>query len=133
MQKPSKESPAGGPAPSQDLPAEDNDTRSLGDDVTFGNQSLRGPRSLGDEATFGDGLGGSESELFDDAMEIVDLEARYTIESVLGKGGMGEVLLATDTRLNRKVAIKRMLGKAASNPTAVKRFLNEARSNAAVA
>ncbi|MCP4478774.1 MAG: hypothetical protein GY818_11850, partial [Planctomycetaceae bacterium] len=94
MQKPSKESPAGGPAPSQDLPADDHDTRSLSDDATFGDQSMRGPKSLGDEATFGDGLGGSDAELVDDDMEIVDLEARYTIESVLGKGGMGEVLLA---------------------------------------
>ncbi len=83
-------------------------------------------------ATFGGGADGSDSELFDDDMEIVDLEARYTIESTLGKGGMGEVLLATDTRLNRKVAIKRMLGKSTSNPAAVKRFLKEARSIAAV-
>ncbi|MCP4951781.1 MAG: hypothetical protein GY922_08075 [Proteobacteria bacterium] len=128
MNKPFKEFPEGGPNPSQDLPADDYDTLSLSADVTFGDQSLRGPKSLGDEATLGDGLGGSDSELFDD-----DMEARYTIESVLGKGGMGEVLLATDTRLNRKVAIKRMLGRSASNPTAVKRFLKEARSIAAVA
>ncbi len=132
MQKPPKESPAGGPAPSQDLPADDHDTRSLSDDATFGDQSMRGPKSLGDEATFGDGLGGSDSELFDDNMEIVDLETRYTIESTLGKGGMGEVLLATDTRLNRKVAIKRILGSATRSKTAVNRFLIEAQSIAAL-
>ncbi|MDA1252754.1 MAG: protein kinase, partial [Planctomycetota bacterium] len=65
-------------------------------------------------------------------MEVVDLSARYTIEGVLGKGGMGEVLLATDTRLGRKVAIKRMLGDAANSRTAVSRFLTEAKSIAAL-
>ncbi|MCP4480219.1 MAG: protein kinase, partial [Planctomycetaceae bacterium] len=149
MQKPPKESPAGGPAPSQDLPSEDNDTRSLSDDVTFGDQPdydpqslgdgatfgdqpVRGPRSLGDAATFGGGTEGSDSDVFDDEMEVVDLESRYKIESTLGKGGMGEVLLATDTRLNRKVAIKRILGSAARSKTAVSRFLTEAQSVAAL-
>ena len=56
------------------------------------------------------GRGPMDDRLFDDDMEVVDLSARYTIEDTLGKGGMGEVLLATDTRLNRKVAIKRILG-----------------------
>ncbi len=111
MQKPSKESLAGSPDPFRNLPADDLDTRSLSDDVTFGDQSIRGPRSLGDEATFGGGADGSDSDVFDDDMEVVDLESRYTIESTLGKGGMGEVLLATDTRLNRKAAIKRILRK----------------------
>ncbi len=45
---------------------------------------------------------------------------------------MGEVLLATDTRLNRKVAIKRILGQAARSRTAVQRFLTEAQSIAAL-
>ena len=31
---------------------------------------------------------------------------RYEIRSQIGAGGMGEVYLAEDTRLNRKVAIK---------------------------
>ncbi|MCP4476749.1 MAG: protein kinase, partial [Planctomycetaceae bacterium] len=75
---------------------------------------------------------GSDSDVFDDDMEVVDLESRYTIESTLGKGGMGEVLLATDTRLNRKVAIKRILGSAARSKTAVNRFLTEAQSIAAL-
>ena len=53
-------------------------------------------------------------------MEVVDLSARYTIEGTLGKGGMGEVLLAMDVRLERKVAVKRMLGDGAKSRTAVK-------------
>ncbi|MCP4953832.1 MAG: hypothetical protein GY922_18500, partial [Proteobacteria bacterium] len=84
MNKPSKKSPAEGNRPSQDSPADEHDTRSLGDDATFGDQSMRGPKSLGEEVTLGDSRGGSDSELFDDDMEIVDLEARYTIESTLG-------------------------------------------------
>ena len=67
-----------------------------------------------------------------DDMEVVDLESRYRIEGSLGQGGMGMVLLATDTRLGRKVAIKRMLGHAAINPATVDRFLVEAKSIAAI-
>jgi eukaryotic-like serine/threonine-protein kinase len=33
----------------------------------------------------------------------------YTIESLLGAGGMGEVYKAHDGRLNRTVAIKRLI------------------------
>ncbi|HIL95145.1 MAG TPA: hypothetical protein EYG51_04420, partial [Pseudomonadales bacterium] len=85
-------------------------------------------QSLGDQPTFGDA--NTEDELIDDGMELVDLSTRYTEESVLGKGGMGEVILATDTRLGRKVAIKRILGNAARSKTAVARFLTEAKSMA---
>jgi hypothetical protein len=91
-----------------------DDAPSLNDEQTFEGGALpsdSSDRSLGDQSTFG---GGGESSLSDiggltgDAdldMEIVDL-SRYEVQETLGKGGMGEVLLATDTRLNRKVAIK---------------------------
>jgi formylglycine-generating enzyme required for sulfatase activity/serine/threonine protein kinase len=62
----------------------------------------------------------------------VILSTRYTIEGVLGKGGMGEVLLATDIRLGRKVVIKRIPGDAAKSQTAVRRFITEAKSIASL-
>ena len=111
----------------------DRGSQSLSDEATFaGGMRRGGPQSLGDEATFGGGGAGGDDTLHDDDMEIVDLAARYVTEGVLGKGGMGEVLLATDTRLERKVAIKRILGDAAKSRTAVSRFLTEAKSIAAL-
>jgi len=106
--------------------------KSLGGEATFAGQGRRqrDDVSLGDERT----LGGDVSDL-DTAMddiEIVDLASRYRTEGTLGRGGMGEVLLATDTRLDRKVAIKRILGEAARSRTAVSRFLTEAKSIAAL-
>ena len=69
---------------------------------------------------------------FDETMEFVVLETRWKLGKVLGKGAMGEVLLATDTRLEREVAVKRMLGSEVDNATSVKRFLTEAKSIAAL-
>ena len=118
----------------QDLDAKSQDAKSLGDEATCaggGSDSDTSANSLGDEVTFAGG-GVSDDDLYDDGMEVQDLEARYKIERALGKGGMGEVLLATDMRLGRQVAIKRMLGNAARNKTAVSRFLTEAQSIAAL-
>ena len=86
--------------------------------------------SIGDERTLTGDLAIQETLL--DDIEIVDLEARYTVEAELGEGGMGAVVLATDTRLGRKVAIKRILGETARSKAAVARFLTEARAIAAM-
>ncbi|HYE26237.1 MAG TPA: protein kinase [Clostridia bacterium] len=51
---------------------------------------------------------------------------RYEIESVLGVGGMGEVHLAHDTVLRRRVAIKVLTPAAARNPENLRRFEREA-------
>ena len=100
---------------------------SLSDEATFAGRARpqRTDVSLGDERTIGDGLAGKDTII--DDIEVVDLAARYRVEGTLGQGGMGAVLLATDTRLDRKVAIKRILGEAAGNRMAVTRFLTEAK------
>jgi eukaryotic-like serine/threonine-protein kinase len=56
----------------------------------------------------------------------------YEIRSPLGKGGMGEVYLAEDTRLNRKVAIKILPVEVASNQERMRRFVQEAKAAAAL-
>ena len=56
----------------------------------------------------------------------------YRILKKLGAGGMGMVLLAEDTALNRKVAIKVMLPQFAANAKARERFLREARAAASI-
>jgi serine/threonine-protein kinase len=49
------------------------------------------------------------------------------LRTLLGKGGMGEVWLARDVRIDRDIAIKLMRGGGSSDPDAVARFLREAR------
>jgi eukaryotic-like serine/threonine-protein kinase len=57
----------------------------------------------------------------------------YRIESLLGCGGMGKVFRATDTRLQRRVAIKVLPGSAARDEQVHARFGREARAVAALA
>src|SRR5213594_5216099 len=57
---------------------------------------------------------------------------RYEIKSQLGAGGMGEVYLARDTKLDRKVALKVLPSKVASNQDRMSRFVQEAKAAAAL-
>src|SRR5207249_2051086 len=57
---------------------------------------------------------------------------RYEILSRLGAGGMGEVYLAYDTRLDRKVALKVLPAEVASHRNRMDRFVREAKSAAAL-
>lgn len=56
----------------------------------------------------------------------------YEIIEQLGAGGMGEVYLAEDTRLHRKVAIKVLPQEYAADPERLARFEQEARAAAAL-
>jgi eukaryotic-like serine/threonine-protein kinase len=56
---------------------------------------------------------------------------RYEIHSQLGAGGMGEVYLAQDTRLDRKVALKILPGDVAADPDRMRRFVQEAKAASA--
>ncbi|MGP5021215.1 protein kinase domain-containing protein, partial [Glutamicibacter arilaitensis] len=53
---------------------------------------------------------------------------RYEIESLIGRGGMADVYLATDHVLSRKVAVKVLRPDTASNPMVVNRFRREAKA-----
>lgn len=57
---------------------------------------------------------------------------RYEIRSKLGKGGMGEVYLAQDTELDRKVALKILPAELAANQDRMRRFILEAKAAAAL-
>lgn len=53
------------------------------------------------------------------------LDGKYRIDKILGQGGMGMVVAATNTRLNQKVAIKFLLPEALEHPDIVARFGRE--------
>jgi serine/threonine protein kinase/tetratricopeptide (TPR) repeat protein len=58
--------------------------------------------------------------------------AHYTILSKIGAGGMGEVYLAQDTKLDRKVALKLLPADVAKNQERMRRFIQEAKASSAL-
>ena len=57
---------------------------------------------------------------------------RYEIRSKIGAGGMGEVYLAQDAQLDRKVALKILPAELAANQDRMRRFVQEAKAAAAL-
>ena len=58
--------------------------------------------------------------------------SHYRIVSKLGAGGMGEVYLAEDTRLDRKVALKLLPSEFVSSEDRLRRFIQEAKAASAL-
>src|ERR1044072_6788268 len=58
--------------------------------------------------------------------------SHYRIVSKIGEGGMGEVWLAEDTRLSRKVALKLLPAEFTKDSERVRRFTQEARAASAL-
>lgn len=66
-------------------------------------------------------------------MEGLQLAERYQLTSVLGRGGMGDVWLGCDQRLQRDVAIKVLRPQLAADQRVRRRFEDEARASAQLA
>lgn len=64
--------------------------------------------------------------------EMLGRLGRYDIERIIGSGGMGVVLKAHDSELNRPIAIKLLAPELAHNGAARERFAREGRAAAAV-
>src|SRR5436189_4843722 len=57
---------------------------------------------------------------------------RYEIRAKIGEGGMGEVYLAQDKKLDRKVALKILPAELAANRDRMRRFVQEAKAASAL-
>ena len=60
------------------------------------------------------------------ALEIGSRLAHYDVTALIGEGGMGQVYQATDTKLNREVALKVLPEAFATDPDRLSRFQREA-------
>ena len=90
--------------------------------------------AAGVDETVGESLGDDSLDFLDptDKPGCLGTLSQYEVVEIVGRGGMGLVLRAYDTKLNRVVAIKVIVPELAANPMAVRRFLREARAAAAV-
>src|SRR6266446_5803908 len=62
------------------------------------------------------------------ALVVGQVVGHYQIVAPLGKGGMGEVYLAKDTKLDRKVALKLLPAEFTNHKERLRRFIHEAKA-----
>jgi len=67
-----------------------------------------------------------------ESLAVNSIISHYRIVSKIGAGGMGDVYLAQDTKLDRKVALKILPGDVAANQDRMRRFVQEAKAAAAL-
>ena len=104
-------------------------------------QKVGGSKSVGEADTvFGEGTDSSKEETksmgekktVDGKIETIsrkgkeeEIDSRYEVVKILGEGGMGRVYRCLDRKLNREVAVKRLLPGLGASRMDVKRFLRE--------
>jgi Tol biopolymer transport system component len=65
-------------------------------------------------------------------LKVGDTLGSYEITATIGRGGMGEVYLANDNRLNRRIALKVLPAAVMKEPERMRRFEQEARAASAL-
>jgi serine/threonine protein kinase/pimeloyl-ACP methyl ester carboxylesterase len=89
-------------------------------------------RFLGSEETSALSEATSSGKRVKPDLKRTDLPERYSLISFLGVGGMGEVYLAEDTKLGRKVALKTLPAEFTNDRERLRRFQHEARAASAL-
>lgn len=93
----------------------------------------RGSRSFVTHASCHAYYAASVSPQSPDAIIGRTIDGRYLVRSLIARGGMATVFVATDTRLDRRVAIKIMHEHLAADATFRTKFIHEARAAARLA